>query len=208
VPSRAPRRKGFVIDVVVDRAFLWEQMSIIDFDQLAMYHHCRLYQQALQLTRNRDKAQDLTQDTFERCLRRLPTGVPAEKVLSWMLVVMRHLFLDEIRSRACRRQVVLDVENCPDVEPDSVEDPPNWQAIPVKAVRQAVRALPDTLRRPYELHVFVNLRYREVGAVLHLPVKTVGTRIHRARRRLRDLLEPLIPLPPAAVPAPQTVGVD
>jgi len=52
-------------------------------------------EQALRLTRNRDKAQDLTQDTFERCVLRLPTAVPAEKVVSWMLVVMRHLFLDE-----------------------------------------------------------------------------------------------------------------
>jgi len=183
-------------------------MSIIDFDQIATYHYRRLYQQALRLTRNRDKAQDLTQDTFERCVLRLPTAVPAEKVVSWMLVVMRHLFLDEIRSLACRRQALIDVEDCPGAEPDAVEDVPNWQAIPVEDVRQAVRALPDTLRRPYELHVFVNLRYREVGAVLHLPVKTVGTRIHRARRRLRDLLEPLIPPPPATVLAPQTVRVD
>jgi RNA polymerase sigma-70 factor (ECF subfamily) len=165
-------------------------MPSVDFHRIARDHRLRVYQQALQLTRDRDQAQDLTQDTFERCLRRMPARVPDDKVLSWMMVVMRHLFVDEVRSLATRRRVTRHIQVLVDVAPAEGDDEPSWQLVPLEEVRRAVNTLPEALRRPYELHVFVNLRYREVAQRLQLPTKTVGTRIHRARRRLKGLLRP------------------
>lgn len=56
------------------------------------------------------------------------------------------------------------------------------------AARQALDALPDDVAAPLELHVVEGLRYREVAAVLGIPIGTVMSRIHRGRKLLQGAL--------------------
>jgi hypothetical protein len=58
-----------------------------------------------------------------------------------------------------------------------------------------VAALPEPLRRVFELNVTAHLSYGEIATTLGIPTNTVGTRLLRARRRLRDSLQTRITTP-------------
>jgi RNA polymerase sigma-70 factor, ECF subfamily len=165
-------------------------MLTIDLHRIARELYAPLLTTAMRLTRDLEAARDLVQDTFERCLTRLPPGIQEKEVMAWLLVVMRHLFIDELRTlRATGRRLVFDeVDEYPLAPPPDPEDAPTWQRVCPEDAELAVRTLPEHLREPYEMHVYRKLPYRDIARILRLPAPTVGTRIHRARRHLRRTL--------------------
>ena len=60
--------------------------------------------------------------------------------------------------------------------------------LPDSDIAGALRDLPEELRLAVWLADVEGLRYREIADVLGMPVATVAARLHRARRRIRDLL--------------------
>jgi RNA polymerase sigma-70 factor, ECF subfamily len=171
-------------------------MLTIDFDGIARNHCSVLYRRALKLTRNSAQAWDLVQDTFERGLKHFPEQLPATKVQSWLLVILRNLFLDRMRSpesqvRMCGANHDWPALAAPDA--DEEDGPPRSERFRAEDVRACLDQLPATLRQSYEMHAFGGLSYREIANLLGLRVATVGTRILRARRRLCDLLLARLP---------------
>ena len=168
-------------------------MSRVDFERIARENLADLYRCALKLTRSSAQAWDLVQDTFERSLTRFPPHLPPEKVRSWLVVIMRNLFLDAARS--ARSQVRLWRARANPERPDPVHPLEEEEACARRSerfraedVRACLADLAPVLRQSFELHAFGGLSYRDIAALLDLRVTTVGTRILRARRRLCELL--------------------
>ena len=155
---------------------------------------------ALNLTRNPDQAADLVQDTFERALRRLSPQLPADRVLGWLCVVMRHIFIDGVRAPESRLRSRSDITLLPHPPTPDEGAPPQWQLVEIEDAHAALDLLPADLKRPYEMHVLANMSYREIEEILDMPLATVGTRIYRARRRLREILSAKIKEGDASVP--------
>jgi RNA polymerase sigma-70 factor (ECF subfamily) len=146
-----------------------------------------LYRYALALTRNRADALDLVQSTYERALRRGLAGVGAEQVLAWLMTIARNQFLDQVRRVAVRARY----HRCMAAEAAALPDggdQPAWRALTLADLHAAVDALDPALAAVYRLHAFDELGYAAIAVQLALPISTVGTRLLRARRRLRDLL--------------------
>lgn len=139
-------------------------------------------------------ARDLVQDTFERALRSEALPPSEERIRAWLLTILRNLFLDR-----CRRQRVLaqreaplepQVEqSCPAPEPGPE---PAWATITREQLRSALEGLKEDFRRVYELHELEGRSYEEIARQLQIARPTVGTRLVRARQRLRELLTPLL----------------
>jgi RNA polymerase sigma-70 factor (ECF subfamily) len=157
------------------------------FDEIPRLHGRALYRRALCLTRSRSDAQDLVQNTYARALARGLEGIPRQRMRSWLLVILKNQFLDSYRARrahpTCDEQAVLEL-----LAEDPPEPPP-WARFSVEDVRRAMGQLSPTLRRTYQLHTFEGLGYALVAARLRIPLRTVGTRLLRARLALRRLLE-------------------
>lgn len=134
-------------------------------------------------------AHDLVQDTFERAVRR---GIPV-KVRSpraWLATIMHHLFLDRCRAVA-RRPIPAELGNnvsgdVVQLEPE-VEDPA-WTQITVEDIRDALDKVEPVYRDVYCMHTFEHLSHGQIAQRLSIPRLTVATRLHRARRRLREVL--------------------
>lgn len=89
-----------------------------------------------------------------------------------------------------RRRVDLSLEALSAVAPSWLVDPAEAAAIREQrvAVRTAMADLPDRLRDAIALRVFHELSYQEIAEVLNIPIGTVMSRIHNAKRLLRRQL--------------------
>jgi RNA polymerase sigma-70 factor (ECF subfamily) len=144
---------------------------------------------ARRLTRSSADAADLTQDTLERALRGVQGFRPGSNLRAWLLTIMSRLFVD--RCRKGKRET-----NRDPLDPDCLAAPasgdeaaPRWARLGEREVRVALSQLDSSFREPYELFAVEHLSYQAVAQRLRIPVGTVGTRLNRARLKLRALLE-------------------
>jgi RNA polymerase sigma-70 factor (ECF subfamily) len=170
-------------------------------EAIARAHLQALYQRAYWLTRDASEAWDLVQDTFERCLRALPERLEAEKVRAWLFVILRNLFLDRCRSHERRARVPTEDAFLLEVPTPETEEVPVWMSLDPQEVRRCVQRLDPALRQVHELRVERGLSQAEIAGRLGIPLATVGTRLFRARKHLRRLLD--AHLAAETAPAPQ-----
>jgi RNA polymerase sigma-70 factor (ECF subfamily) len=147
---------------------------------------------ALQLTHNQAEADELVQATSLRCLLRPHRLRHQDNVPAWVGRVMSRLFIDGWRQRGRRARWLdeqrVEAENVLAVEPATEMDDCPWEWVTVADVRAAVRGLTPIQREAFELFTFHRLSYEEIAMRLRIPLRTVGTRLQRARCRLRSLL--------------------
>lgn len=156
----------------------------------------RLRARAVQLCRNPNDAQDLVQDTVERALRFEHQFEPGTNLRAWLNKVLFSVFVSRLRSRSRERRVldVLAADPCAWTQPDPA---PVMQSLPVRLSR-AVESLPEQFAETLCLVDLHELAYKDTAERLQVPVGTVMSRLHRARRMLQHTLEAEVPAPQAA----------
>jgi RNA polymerase sigma-70 factor, ECF subfamily len=151
------------------------------FEELTREHGDYLRALARKLCRTQLDPDDLVQDLYERVLRsEMPAGVNER---AWMSRVMQNLFIDKLRRRAARPEEPVVVE--PAAAPR--EERTWWESVTEAEVRARLAELPEDQRITFELFAFEGKSYDEIAAKLKIAKNTVGTRILRARTRLREL---------------------
>jgi RNA polymerase sigma-70 factor, ECF subfamily len=158
----------------------------VDPDDLYRTHWLALHRRARRLTGCEQEADDLVQATFERSLRKLSTFQPGTQAGRWLGQIMHRLFIDDWRRR--RRAPVPVPAADLEVSAPEPEDLPWWRSLSAQDLREAARELPPDLRQVFEGHVFEGQSYTALAARLGIPPSTVGSRLHRTRRRLRAVL--------------------
>jgi RNA polymerase sigma-70 factor, ECF subfamily len=145
-----------------------------------------LHRLALRLCSNPADAADLVQDTFERALRGFQQLPPNVNERAWATTILHNRFVDEYRrkKRTPIHEPLSDLHPAP--EPEAA--PPAWLDITPAEVQAALNHIGDEFRVVYELATAHNRSYKDIAAHLKLPTATVGTRLIRARRKLRRLL--------------------
>jgi RNA polymerase sigma-70 factor, ECF subfamily len=142
---------------------------------------------AERLCANSADAKDLVQDTLERAARGIPPDV--RNVPGWLATILHHLFIDQCRANTRRpgHEPINDKhEYVTQLEPDGPE--PEWSGITVADIRDATDALDAVFRDVYILHTFEHRSYDWIARKLGIQRVTVGTRLNRARKKLREVL--------------------
>jgi RNA polymerase sigma-70 factor (ECF subfamily) len=153
---------------------------------LAREHSPALTAFAVKLCGDPNDARDLVQDTFERALRAGASQQPRTNERAWLFTILHHLFIDRYRRQTRGpRHTSLDDVDVPVAEP---APPPAWADVSLEEVQEALEQLDPEFREVYRMHAIEGLGYAEIAERMGAPVSTVGTRIMRARRKLRALL--------------------
>lgn len=156
------------------------------FDREVAEHLPAMRARAVQLCRGRRDHEDLVQDALVRAFRAQASQREPERVRGWLLTILTNTFLDALRREKVRPGTVeLDEERA---APQIQEEPAPWASISMEDVREAVSELPDDVRDTYRMFALEERDYSAIAAALDIPKATVGTRILRARKRLRELL--------------------
>jgi RNA polymerase sigma-70 factor (ECF subfamily) len=133
-------------------------------------------------------ASDLLQDTLERATRQ---GIPADvrNPRAWLATIMHNLFID--RCRSAQRQPIhepLDEQHTDAVTSIDTTEEPAWGRATLDDVRAALDQIDPTFARVYKLHAFEHRSYEQIAGMLKIERVTVGTRLNRARKMLRQVL--------------------
>jgi RNA polymerase sigma-70 factor (ECF subfamily) len=140
---------------------------------------------ARRLCGNDADAADLVHDTYERALRALVRYADHGHPRRWLVTILHNLFIDQSRkTQRTPEFLVVDDLELPAPEPSA---PPAWSDLGPEQVEAALATLGAGFRRVYELHVDGS-SYDEIAAELNIAKATVGTRLIRARRKLKAAL--------------------
>lgn len=152
-----------------------------------------LLSQAHRLAANDADARDLVQDTMERVLRTPAVPTNDFEFRRWVRRVMTNLWIDRVRARNARRHVPFCDQG---VNPealgatsDSTDRPGGWRDLSVVDVARALEDVPEPFRSAFQGHVFEHRSYVELAREMGIRPATIGTRVLRARRQLRDILQ-------------------
>ncbi len=142
-------------------------------------------------------AEDIAQDAFLAYYRHIHS-VPENAVRPWLFRVTRNLCLDQLRRRKFKLRLFRDVQKHDDLEmipADNKGDRPDEEAHSAEArlvIEGAIRDLPPRFREAFTLCEIQGLSYEEASGIMGCPVKTVSTRLFRARQRFRTAVANII----------------
>ena len=149
----------------------------------------RLVRFAWSLTRHREAAEDLAQETIARALASQWRFQPGTNLKAWLFRILRNVQLNVIRAEGTHPALVSIEELV--VEPvgprDDQLNPVEAQVIEradLRRVAEVYRTLPTAFALPLFLTAVEELSYAEAASILDIPVGTVMSRVFRARRLL------------------------
>lgn len=147
-----------------------------------------LLRMAERMCGNRADAEDVLQDTFLRAVRH---GIPPDvrNIAAWLTTMLRNAVVDYCRKRKRRasHEPMADHHDVPTrLDPDGPE--PAWSRIDTDDIRDALGAIDAVYREVYQLHTFEGRTYEQIAHQLGIQGVTVGTRLNRARKKLREVL--------------------
>ena len=164
-------------------------VEMIEFSQAAMEHLDALYGYALALTHNTTEAEDLVQDTYLRAASATHQPDSNSNVKSWLFVIMRNAWLNQVRHKNSGPKFV-DLETGAPAAGEVQENPHvvYLRKLEREQVQQAIESLPDAYREVVVLRDIEGFTYQEIATVLDCPAGTVMSRLGRARGKLKKLL--------------------
>lgn len=161
-------------------------MSTVEFNQLLLKNTEFLKPFAVTLTRDNETAKDLMQETMYRALANQDKYNVGTNIKAWLYTIMRNIFINNYRRKAKQNTIF---DNTPN---DFLLDH-NQSAIANKAettlsykdIQAAVHNLPHIFRNPFMLY-FEGYKYHEIAGMLKEPLGTIKSRIHFARKLLKE----------------------
>ena len=136
---------------------------------------------------NQEIAEDLVQEAFERFYVKNISFPTMDEAKYWLLRVSKNLALNHIRRNKREIQLVEKVKKLPgvnffDSSKAVIEEEER------RNVREAVNSLPENLRSVIQLKEYSGLDYKAIGKVLGISETNVKVRVHRARKKLEEIL--------------------
>jgi len=167
------------------------------FEEAALEHLDTLYGAALRLTRDPSEAEDLVQDALVRAYRFQHHFEMGTNLKAWLLRILTNTFINHYR-RSVRERRVLDTEEGTPVG-DGVMSRAAMRGLTDSTsvaqeglLRNEILAALDSLPEDYRLMIVLadieELSYKEIAEAVSVPIGTVMSRLHRARKLMQKQL--------------------
>ena len=159
------------------------------YAQLVERYQDPVYSMAARFVRAGGDAEDIAQEAFLRAYRGLAEFKGEARFSTWLYRITWNLCADWMRRHRKRGRAPLSMEEAQEVADGRVDlEGDMLLAEQRRAVRDALDRLDEKYRVVVTLLYFQKLSYEEIAAVLDVPMKTVETRLYRARRLLKESL--------------------
>lgn len=158
-------------------------MSMGEFEQLVDAHYQALYRFGMSLTKAPDRAADLVQQTFCTWAEKGHQLKDRSKAKTWLFTTLHREFLSQIRRSKRFSDEGFDVEAMERVPAEDTADAE--RQMDGQRALELLHALDETYRAPLSLFYLQQHSYKEIAAILDIPIGTVMSRISRGKEMLR-----------------------
>jgi RNA polymerase sigma factor (sigma-70 family) len=161
-------------------------MNGVVFDEMLLNNADFLKPFAVNLTKDTEAANDLYQETLYKALANKEKYHAGTNIRAWLFTIMRNIFINNYRRRAKQRTIF---DNSPNdflinqkqaTVANSAES-----SLRMKEINGAIQQLPEIFKTPFLLY-FDGYKYNEIAEALHEPLGTIKSRIHFARKLLKE----------------------
>ena len=163
-------------------------MATIDFNQLLLNNTEFLKPFAVTLTRDNEVAKDLLQETMYRALANKEKYNVGTNIKAWLYTIMRNIFINNYRRKSKQSTIFDSTPNEFLINYNQVTTSNAAEgALKLKDIQMAIHKLPEIFRSPFMLY-FEGYKYHEIADMLSEPLGTIKSRIHFARKLLKEQL--------------------
>ncbi len=148
----------------------------------------RLYRWLYHLTRDRHRAEDLTQETFMKALAAMKSFRAGSNFRAWLFRIGHNNFVNLKRAERKNTQPVNDEQPAADTAAGPMTTAADREAL--EKVAKAIQELPTDFRMALMLKAEEGMNYREIAAVLKTTEETARWRVFKARQKLAKVLSP------------------
>ena len=165
------------------------------FDVLLKRHESKIYSYIYYIIIDRDKADDIFQETFVKAIMTIRQGryTGNGKFSSWISRIAHNLIIDSYRQEKIENNIsnedeTLDIFNRKELSEGNIEDHIIQSQIN-SDIRRLVEALPDNQREVVKLRYYKNLSFKEIADVTNVSINTALGRMRYAILNIRRMAE-------------------
>ena len=162
-------------------------MKTMDFRTDVLPLKDKLFRLALRITLDRQEAEDITQETLIKVWEKRDEWHQIQNMEAYCLTIARHLAIDATKSKRSAHLSLSETNetlHATDLLPDDDLDLRQR----VAAIRNLINELPEVQRTIVQLRDIEGLRYNDIAQVTGLTETQVKVYLHRARKKIKDLL--------------------
>lgn len=167
--------------------------DMIAFEEVYNRHHRRVYAICLRMLKNTNEAEDLTQDVFIQLHRKIGSFRGDSAFTTWLHRLTVNQVLMHFRKRTVKMEKVTDEGETPVQIVKGSESPSRMPVVDRIAIENAIKELPNGYRNVFILHDVEGFEHEEVARILGCSVGTSKSQLHKARHKLRKLLQKQAP---------------
>lgn len=145
---------------------------------------------AMKLTKSRNRADDLMQETVMRAYKNRDCFHEGTNFKAWITTIMRNSFINDYRKRKTRNNVECAVEDVIKLASKASKREDASSIIMMKELNKIVNSLSDEYRLPFRMF-HRGYSYLEIADNMDLPIGTIKSRIFFARKQLKTKIEAL-----------------
>jgi RNA polymerase sigma factor (sigma-70 family) len=161
-------------------------MSTVEFNQMLVSNAEFLKPFAITLTRDTETAKDLFQETLYRALANKDKYNVGTNIKAWLYTIMRNIFINNYRRKVKQNTIFDSTPNDFLIDHNQVVIANAAEStVQLKDIQQAIHNLPEIFRNPFLLY-FDGFKYHEIADMLNEPLGTIKSRIHFARKLLKN----------------------
>ena len=164
-------------------------MATTQFKELLLDNADFLKPFAINLTRDSESAKDLYQETLFKALANEEKYRVGTNIKAWLFTIMRNIFINNYRRKA-KQQTIFD--STPNDYLLNYKQPTIANAaessLRLKEIQEAIHNLPEIFKTPFMLY-FEGYKYHEIASALGEPLGTIKSRIHFARKLLKEQIK-------------------
>lgn len=159
-------------------------MTQEQFESLYSACYMRVFSYAMTLTGEPGQAEEITQESFFRAFSKLGSYRGDAEALTWLCAIAKNLFLDEKRRERKRGELPEELTDIQAGPAQAAEDQDSSFRIHL-----ALHALEEPYREVFELRVFGELSFREIGMIFQKTENWARVTFHRAKLKLRERMD-------------------
>ena len=160
----------------------------VSIDQEISLQRSKLLRYAMKFTSNRDDVNDLVHDTMLKAMRFRSSYEPGTNMIAWLQVILKNTFINDFRRSTKRNAIINTTESLTSFQlKSSASHNQAEKSLMMEDIQKAFGNLPAVYAVPF-LRYFEGYKYEEIAREQDIPVGTVKTRIHMARKFLKKKL--------------------